>query len=115
MQLHHVALEVKDLEKSVDFYTNSLGFKVDTSLVWSGQKISFLALGDFRLELIEQTDEGEISDRSHICFKVDAIEPIVSRLGESAVDEGPYMLENGWRIIFCKGTDGEILEFLEEA
>jgi len=63
---NHTSLTVSDLERSIAFYTENLGFRVAerfeakgegieriTALPGAHLNIAFLTLGDFRLELIQ--------------------------------------------------------------
>lgn len=62
MKIHHFAIQVKDLDKSIEFYTQKLGFKVKTpkTLTQDG-KYSFanLALhdGEAEIELVQTLNE----------------------------------------------------------
>jgi len=89
---NHTSLTVSDLERSVAFYTEKLGFQVEgrfepkgpgieqiTALPGAHLKVAFLSLGDFRLELIQYlAPQGVKLDTAtnnvgsaHIAFWVD--------------------------------------------
>src|ERR1700761_741804 len=53
--LNHVAIVVSNLEASVEWYVQKLGFRRLYSYSFPGAKVAFIALGDFRLEIF-QTD-----------------------------------------------------------
>lgn len=63
---NHTSFTVSDIDRSVDFYTNTLGFKLEQRFETQGSGIeqitglrgahllvAFVSLGDFRLELIQ--------------------------------------------------------------
>lgn len=119
MRIHHYAMEVKDLAVSKAFYENVLGFKEHSQAAFLGEKIVFLELAGFKLELIELTVNNKQTtiDREHVhlCFEVDDLREKIRGFEEMhiALEEGPYHLDNGWETVFYLGPDNEILEFLE--
>ncbi|MCM3664992.1 VOC family protein [Mesobacillus subterraneus] len=119
MRIHHFAMEVKDLALSKTFYENVLGFKEHSKPTFLGEKIVFLELAGFKLELTELIGNNKqtIIDREHVhlCFEVDDLREKIRRFEEMhiAPEEGPYQLNNGWETVFYQGPDNEILEFLE--
>ncbi len=107
MIFEHISITVSDLERSIDFYTNVLGF----SLLRRTSIHAYLYLGSDLLELM-QSDAPSRVDRpetpsdwikkmtgnvglNHIGFRVDDIDEAVSRIrglgGEVVVQ--PYKFE----------------------
>ncbi|WHY86496.1 VOC family protein [Neobacillus novalis] len=111
MRVHHFGLEVNIMEESVAFYKKHLGFQEECRMFFLGEEIVFLALGDFRLELIS----GHLGNNktTHICFEVSDLHEVMKRFDDIRKIEGPYKLENGWETVFFEGPEGEIIEFLE--
>lgn len=63
--LNHITIAVSDLERSLDFYINALGFK--GYVKW--KQGAYLSLGDLWLCLsVDKPDEK--SDYSHIAFSI---------------------------------------------
>ncbi|MGR5173556.1 fosfomycin resistance glutathione transferase [Vibrio owensii] len=63
--LNHITIAVSDLERSLDFYINALGFKGHVK--W--KKGAYLSLGDLWFCLsVDKPDEK--SDYSHIAFSI---------------------------------------------
>ncbi|MGR5435293.1 fosfomycin resistance glutathione transferase [Vibrio owensii] len=63
--LNHITIAVSDLERSLDFYINALGFKGHVK--W--KQGAYLSLGDLWLCLsVDKPDEK--SDYSHIAFSI---------------------------------------------
>ncbi|NBI30031.1 VOC family protein [Chengkuizengella marina] len=115
--VHHVAIEVSDLSRSIEFY-KSIGFTIEQSLDFQGEEMMFLVNGHFRLELYEvkgvrykRNDDKQM----HLAFEVESWKELLNWIDavKLEITEGPFMLENGWRTIFVKGYDGEILEFMQ--
>ncbi|WP_042454023.1 VOC family protein [Neobacillus dielmonensis] len=113
MRFHHYALEVDDLDESVAFYQKHLGFLEESRMMFWDEEIVFLVLSDFRLELIRSKRNGNAERSTHLCFEVGNLEEIINQFEPCRLLEGPYLLENGWRIVFFEGPNHEILEFLE--
>ncbi|MFS1514500.1 VOC family protein [Chengkuizengella sp. SCS-71B] len=116
--IHHVAIEVSDLSRSIEFY-QSLGFLIEQSIDFKGEEAIFLELEHFRLELYEVENSRKKSNydkQMHIAFEVESWNELLKWIDVIKLEiiEGPFKLENGWRTIFVKGYDGEILEFMEE-
>ncbi len=92
---NHSSFTVSDLEQSIRFYRDVIGFKVDTAVEVQGQaiqqvtgfpdahlKVAHLFLGDFRLELIQYlSPAGKAFDLAtcnvgsgHIGFNTDDVD-----------------------------------------
>ncbi|WP_409302606.1 VOC family protein [Peribacillus sp. SCS-155] len=115
MQLHHIALEVNNLERSIEFYQMLFGQLEEIRLRIIDEEIVFLSKGNIRIELIKKDGTHSFTENIHICFEVDhlaSFRTVLSRAGITVL-EGPFRLENGWETLFIKGPDGEVLEFLE--
>ncbi|MEH7235912.1 VOC family protein [Bacillus sp. JJ1562] len=108
MKLHHFGLEVSNLEDSVDFYKNHLGFQEEKRFRFMEEEIVFLTHGDCRLELIVSNTLN-----AHICFEVSNLDKMMTRLTGLRKVEGPYKLDNGWQTVFYEGPTKVILEFLQ--
>ncbi len=109
MKFHHYGIEVGNLEDSVDFYKNHLGFQEEKRLRFMEEEMVFLTLDDSRVELIA----GRTLN-AHICFEVSNLDKIMTKLTGLRKVEGPYKLDNGWQTVFYEGPTKEILEFLQK-
>ncbi|WP_010285133.1 VOC family protein [Bacillus timonensis] len=107
MKFHHYGLEVNNLEDSVTFYKNHLGFKEEKRLRFMAEEVVFLTLGSFRLELISSNRLN-----THICFEVINLNMAMTQLMGFQKIEGPYKLDNGWQTVFYEGPNQEIVELL---
>ena len=102
ISLGHLAITVSDMEKSLDFYENGLGFKhvFDFSKPETGEPwIVYLHLGnDQFIELFyggKNDYKWNVEDRAynHICFAVDDMDAVVARLNAA-----------GYQLVGCDGN-----------
>lgn len=116
--VHHVAVRVTDLERSIAFYVDLLGFAVRTrTTLASGARIAFLAFpgGGCELELIAGLHDHHAGDGlvHHVAFLVEDVEGAFSRLrnaGVALLDAAPETLATGRRLFSFRGPDGEWLQ-----
>jgi len=121
---HHIALKVKDFEKSLDFYVNGLGCTPTVGwLNGEGKKIQMLDLGNG--DIIEMFEGGDdslqpVGNWQHFAMCVDdvdaAYEAAVAygarpKIAPKTVplDSKPYKM--AIHIAFVYGPDDEELEF----
>ncbi|QFT89169.1 Lactoylglutathione lyase [Bacillus sp. THAF10] len=122
-RLEHVGVMVKDIEASIDFYTNIVGFTLKGKLDHpNGEiKLAFLGFseeGETELELIQGYNdqlptEGKVH---HLALTVDCIETEYERLKKQDVtfiESEITTLPNGAKYIFFSGPDGEWIELFE--
>lgn len=117
-RIDHVALDVSDLERSIEFYSTHFGFRryFDQTTPF-GIKISYMKLGSSVLELV-----GKKSDKGicgfHFCVITDDFVGAVSRLTGAGIKfvTPPHpatardAVEVGWRRVVFAGPDGEHIE-----
>ncbi len=136
----HLSFTVSDLEKSLRFYSDLLGFKVKFETERSGPvtetiigipgvriKIGMLSLNDFSLEFIQYiVPVGEKLDLktnnvgcAHLAFYVEDIEKVHKSLLDKGVrfksapkeiKEGPLA---GWKAAYFYDPDGITLELMQ--
>jgi lactoylglutathione lyase len=122
-KIEHVGVMVSDLETSIDFYQNTLGFTLLDKFAANDPTVTLAFLGDGEtgqifVELvagkkISFPDEGKVN---HIAFTVDNIEEEVERLKRLHITfntEEIITLRNGSQCIFFKGPDRESLELFQ--
>lgn len=119
----HVAITVKDLDRSVEFYTKKLGFSVVRKDETPSLNIVFVGNGLAQLELFElkkgtakevpALKENEIGIK-HIAFHVDDIEGVVEEMKKRGVEFTTEIRKSGKRAyIFFKNPDGTSLQLLQ--
>ena len=85
--INHAGLKVADMERSLDFYCNKLGFKKAFDLDLDGKPwIQYVKVADgCFIELFYDGVEGEKERERHICFEVDDIEETAEKLKKNGV------------------------------
>lgn len=120
-RIDHIAIVVKDREKSIRFYEGHFGFKkyyehdVPVPVV---KKITYLKLGDTVLELVHMPN-GPVNQGYHFCLESTDFDADYKRLRESGVpiETEPHQVEarepheEDWHRVVFKGPDGESIEF----
>lgn len=124
MRLDHVAVEVADLDAAIRFYVEQLGF-VET---WrhrndeEAEECAFLDLGDFRLELLAQLEEGKFQRPEikppycpHIALAVDDIDASIAQLDKLGIPilRGPLIVEGEVRWLYFADPDNNVIEFVQ--
>jgi methylmalonyl-CoA epimerase len=131
VQIDHVAIVVKDLEKTIDLYTKTLGFRQVYRETVADQGIEAVGLeaGDSIIELLRPLDEsspiakyrGEAETKMHhTAYRVADIEAELQRLkaaGVRLIDEQPRKGAHGNLIAFLhpKSTGGVLIELCQPA
>ena len=116
--LAHIGVYVKDMEASVRFYRDLLGFTV-TDDVQAGVHLVFCSKGTCLMELIERPryEERTAGPIDHIAVEVTEIEALAADLREKgvAIPEISTMenLLGGVKNVFFEGPDHERIEFFE--
>lgn len=116
--IHHVAARVTDLERSIAFYADVLGFVTrGRATLASGARIAFLAHpgGGCELELIAGLHDHHPGDGlvHHVAFLVDDVDAAFARIaaaGATMLDAAPETLASGRRLFSFRGPDGERLQ-----
>ena len=121
---HHIGLRVKDMEKSLGFYTEGLGGKVTLSFPsGSGAMIYLVDLGGHAVvELLPGgTREAEAAPRwVHIALASDDVQADYDRAvaaGAKGKGDGPATKMLGGKEIsnvFVYGPDNEEIEYFQE-
>jgi methylmalonyl-CoA/ethylmalonyl-CoA epimerase len=127
-KINHVAIAVKDIESSLDFWENKLGLKIDyiEEVPSEASRVAFIPIGDSLIELVQPTrdDTGMaafLEKRGegihHICVEVDDIDETFNMLKEKGVrliNTEPQVLP-GRKMAFIhpKAAGGVLVELYE--
>ncbi|MCP8617361.1 VOC family protein [Salirhabdus salicampi] len=114
MKLHHIGVEVEDIDKSRQFYEQQLGYQVHAEMIIAEEKICFLYKDQHFIELVEPsttTDKGTF----HIAYEVDHVERVADQLTEfgARIIEGPIHARDTIKLMFMSGINGEVIELME--
>jgi|TARA_R110000824_G_scaffold133453_3_gene296251 catechol 2,3-dioxygenase-like lactoylglutathione lyase family enzyme len=140
LNVRHTGIVVSDADKSIDFYTNLLGFEIKKDMLESGDYIdNFSSLKDVVVRTIKMTLENgdmvellnyqthpELPDMtrpitrigcSHFAMTVENLDETYNKLLEAGVEfnSPPQYSPDGFaKVTFCKDPDGSLVELVEE-
>ncbi len=121
MRYDHVGIKCADLERSVAFYCDVLGFRVLEELEIWGKRFTFVGNETTSIEL-EQGNPGDtrIDPRSqtgqnHLAFLVDDVRALVDRLKSQGVSIvlDPLSTRPDRLVAFVEDPDGIFIQFIE--
>ena len=129
-KIDHLGIAVRNLDKSVEYYENSLGLSCHGREEVASQKVktAFFEIGEVHLELLEPTSEdspiARFLDKNgegihHIAFRTDDIEKQLNQASGSGVKlihEVPFEGAANKLVAFLhpKSTHGVLTEFCME-
>jgi len=129
--IDHIGIMTNDLQKSVEFYTDVLGFSISAKIEMKevGLSAIFIEKNGSKIELMGYGGEipkrsegieialggGSIPINDHITFTVDDIGATVAELKEKGVEFGlePIQLESGMKLASFKDPNGVLIELVE--
>lgn len=128
-RIHHVAVLVDDMDRSLHFWRDILGIKLShiTNVSAEGARIAFLPLGDSEIELVlPTTEESGISrylekhgpGMHHICLQVGDLSSLLVELkskGVQLINDQPKIDQEGryYAFIHPKSTNGVLVELYQ--
>lgn len=129
--IDHIGIMTNDLQQSVEFYTDVLGFSVSAKIEMDdvGFSVIFVEKNGSKIELMGYRDEipkrpegieikldgSPIPINDHITFSVDNIGATVTELKEKGVEFilEPIQLEGGMKLASFKDPNGMLIELVE--
>lgn len=122
--IHHLCVRTKDIEKSLDFYCNSLGFALVSRETCPFGEYAMLRLGSSHLELIQPVPEekdayGSVGSLGHFGLAVEGIREVhAALLKKGVVFETEDVVVNkeplgGFLSISFHGPDGEAINLYD--
>ncbi len=124
MRFDHMAFEVAELERSIAFYRDVLGFAEN----WrhrneeENEECVFLSLGDVRLELLVRLDGTTPAKKlpqtpycPHLAIGVDDLDAAVGQLGQNdvALLRGPLEVAGKVRWLYFADPDQNVIELVQ--
>jgi lactoylglutathione lyase len=117
MKVKYATIAVSDMEESIKFYTDVMGFKVDHTLnPYPGFNITFLVdEGDAMVELVENKNEPQNPRIFLIGMEVDDMDKTAAELIERGVEftRGPLEVGDGAKLAFLKDPNGVEIELIQ--
>lgn len=127
--VHHVAVVVENVEKSLNFWRDALGMKLHELRDVPAEKsiVAFLPLAGAEVELVQPTtDDSGIAKylakrgagMHHICLEVDDIDGMLSQLKQKnirLINEEPRLANDGKKYAFVhpESTGGVLVELYQ--
>jgi lactoylglutathione lyase len=122
-KMEHMAIMARDMDQSIQFYSDIFGFNVRLRGSQPDREMAFLYLEsqpDMEVELIQEktaaTDYSETGIVNHLAFTVENIDETIQFLKEKEIvftsDEVKPTLEGG-RMILFHGPNQELLQLVE--
>lgn len=126
--MDHIGILTNDLQRSVEFYTDVLGFSISSKMEMDGLTIIFVEKERSKIELMgyknvpkrPENIQLEMGDNSlplndHITFSVDDMEATVDELRKKNVtfDMDPIQLEGGIKMASFKDPNRLLIELVE--
>lgn len=123
MNFDHVAFQVSDIDSSISFYTQKLGFKLKYRSINKEQReeYAFLGLGNVSLELIrdlkEEYRKPEVKKPycPHFCLEVEDMKLSIEALKKKDVRivDGPFEIKDEETWVYFSDPDNNILEYIQ--
>ncbi len=110
--INHVVLHVNDVERSMRFYMEVLGFESRSIAAGSGRKMCFLRCGIQGLDLFEVSGDahgGEEMNHMALCVAADGLDEVVALLAKAGVATSERTPRN---TVFLHDPDGHRIELL---
>ena len=129
--LHHVGATVSDLDASIAWYRETLGFELLSSYGWPGVRAAFIGRGDIRIELFQNADAAPMSDErrqpetnlriggiGHLALGVAdldvAVDDLQGRQVEIVAPPREVPDGSGSRFAFIRDNEGMLVELFEQ-
>lgn len=123
-RIEHVGVMVSNMDESINFYENFLGFKLRIRVINSQKEVAFLThdgLPSFEIELLHDlsttTSYSEYGLVNHLAFITSNMDEIVREYKQKGIifeTEEPKRGINGRKTIRFRGPNKEVLQLVEE-
>lgn len=116
--IDHYTIHVKDLEASIHFYTDVVGFKISKrpNFDFAGAWLSINGAQSIHLIKDEDAEVTSGSRLLHFAFKIGNLDDIINICIElDLAFMGPKTRPDGVKSIFVKDPSGYFLEFVDQS
>ncbi len=121
MKWNHTGIKTSDVNKSLHFYCDILGFRILEEVVILNKMYRFVGNDTVKIEIEEKKPEDaqvDMKDHSglyHLCFTVEDIEKTAADLKEKNVKfELPVsQFMPGRKIAFIRDPDGVVIQLIQ--
>lgn len=142
LRTNHTSFTVSDLDRTIGFFRDALGFEVTskaprdraaietvTGVEGADVLIAYVRGPDHSIELIEYlapADRGQVASRpcdtgfAHLAYDVDDIEAAIDAAADHGFEpiRGVYVIDQGpntgSRVVYLRDEDGVTVEFIEK-
>lgn len=117
-KIEHIGIKAQDMEKSLAFYSEVLGFKLLNRVKPGDVELAFLSLDGMVVELVEMRGPAACRDGlvNHLALKTEDIFAATEYLKRHDVElmtPAPASLGEGRFNLFFRGPSGEKLELFQ--
>jgi catechol 2,3-dioxygenase-like lactoylglutathione lyase family enzyme len=123
-KLDHIALEVSDTDRAIDFYTDKLGFELVSRDVnqEEQEEFCFLKSDGTSLELISDLKKSYTEKQKiqrpycpHVCFETDNMEKTLEELRAKNIEiiRGPLEIAGEETWVYFADPDNNVLEYIQ--
>jgi lactoylglutathione lyase len=123
-KVDHVAIEVSNMDASIEFYTQKLGLEFISRNIDEAEKAEYCYLKseNLFLELLLDLTKKSFSKKApqrpfcpHICFSTDNMEETLKTLQSNniTVIHGPLTIENEATWVYFVDPDLNVLEYIQ--
>ncbi len=123
MKLDHAALQVKNMDRAIAFYTEKLAFSLNHRAIneEEQEEYAFISAGDVRIELIKDLTNNYEPPRlqkpycPHLCMEVDDMKAALTglELMNIKILRGPLTIENEETWVYFSDPDHNVLEYIQ--
>lgn len=123
MKFDHQAFQVSDIDRSIEFYVNRLGFRFCSKETDNNEKeiFAFIELGDARIELLQDLEKPydipEIKKPycPHFSLEVEDLSQAEAMLRNNNVNivRGPLEIKGEVKWLYFSDPDNNILEYIQ--
>jgi lactoylglutathione lyase len=127
MTFSHVSIRASDMDRSISFFRDLLGMKLNRRrpIPKNRAEIAFLKDpgGEFSLELTHYDDQVEFQQAEymkrtfdHLAFHVNDLRALVAQVKEAGytVTDDPFELSPGHWLAFIEDPDGTLIELIQD-